>query len=290
MLREIDGRGHRHVHFHGAGVRQGTRRLRRCGRTAEEVGDVAEGVEGAEVLGLHLRRVRQLLLQRRQDLHALDRVDAQVRVQAHAQVQHLRGVARLLRHHRQQRRVQTERSDSRGRNERRNGCGDHRRRGQNDGLRRDRQRSDHDRHRRQSSRRGRIGEEERLLLRHETGERPLRGLLRIEKLLVEARRLLLHLLQGGERLLRGGQRLREGVVGVSAGVGVGHGASLGGYGTRHGRARGAGRPGLNVVRAAQGHGHARLRRQRARAAPAPGFPRGQPHARSRGGQAREGIG
>ena len=62
-----------------------------------------EGVQGAEVLGLDGRGVGQPLLEGGQDLDPLDRVDPQVGVQRHVQLEHLRRVARLLRHHRQQR-------------------------------------------------------------------------------------------------------------------------------------------------------------------------------------------
>ena len=67
----------------------------------EELGDVSEGVQRAEVFGLDLRRVGQPLLKRRQDFDALDRVDAEIGVQRHARLQHLHRIARLLRDHRQ---------------------------------------------------------------------------------------------------------------------------------------------------------------------------------------------
>src|SRR5205823_2626110 len=68
----------------------------------QEGDDLAEVVEGAEVLRLDGRGGGQALLQGGEDLDALDGVDAQVGVQGHVQVQHLRGVTRLLRDHLQQ--------------------------------------------------------------------------------------------------------------------------------------------------------------------------------------------
>ena len=69
-------------------------------RVAEEVDDVAERVQSAEVLGLDRRGVRDLLLKGGQDFDALDRVDAQVGVQGHVQAEHVGRVARLLGDHR----------------------------------------------------------------------------------------------------------------------------------------------------------------------------------------------
>ena len=52
---------------------------------AEESGDIVEGVKGAEVFGLDDRGIGQALLQRRENLHPLDRIDAQVRIQRQRQ-------------------------------------------------------------------------------------------------------------------------------------------------------------------------------------------------------------
>ena len=88
----------------GCGIRGMTPPARRRPVSAgEEGGDVAEGEERTEVFGLDLRCLGQAFLQGRQDLDALDRVDAQVGVQSHVQLQHLRRIARLLRDHLQQR-------------------------------------------------------------------------------------------------------------------------------------------------------------------------------------------
>ena len=70
---------------------------------AEKVGDLAEGPQRAEMFGLDRRGLRQPVLQRREDLHPLDRVDPQVVVELHVQLEHLHRVSRLLRHDLQQR-------------------------------------------------------------------------------------------------------------------------------------------------------------------------------------------
>ena len=93
----------RSVCWTSAGVaRRGGGRSRRAAPAARKAAMSREGVQGAEVLGLDDRGVGQAVLQRRQDLDALDRVDAQVRVQRHPQLQHLRRVPRLLRDHLQE--------------------------------------------------------------------------------------------------------------------------------------------------------------------------------------------
>ena len=48
-----------------------------------------EGLEGAEVLGLDDGRVGEPLLERGEDLDALDRVDAEVGVELHVGLEHL---------------------------------------------------------------------------------------------------------------------------------------------------------------------------------------------------------
>ena len=68
----------------------------------EEVDDLAESPQRAEVLGFDRRCLGQPVLQRREDLHPLDRVDPQVGVELHVQLEHLDRVSRLLRHDLQQ--------------------------------------------------------------------------------------------------------------------------------------------------------------------------------------------
>ena len=76
------------------------RRDRRSGRPlAQELGDLPQGPERAQVLGLDHRRLGQPFLQGREDLDPLDRVDPQVGVELHVRLEHLRRVSRLLRHH-----------------------------------------------------------------------------------------------------------------------------------------------------------------------------------------------
>ena len=155
-------------------------------------------MQRAEVFRLHLRRIRQAVLQRRQNLDPLDRVHAQVRVQRHPQLQHLRWIARLLRHHRQQRLFQrVRRSAIRDGRSWANG----RRERSHDGRRRrDEDRSGN--RDRDWSRRRTAPEEKRLLLRDERVQGPLSLFLGFEELPVEVRRLLLKLLERGERLVR----------------------------------------------------------------------------------------
>ena len=84
----------------GTGPRQRgllTRRL-----LTEKVGDLAQGPQRAEMFGLDRRGLWQPVLQRREDLHPLDRVDPQVVVELHVQLEHLHRVPRLLRHDLQQ--------------------------------------------------------------------------------------------------------------------------------------------------------------------------------------------
>ena len=195
------------------------------------------------MFGLHDGRVGQPLLERRQDLDPLDRIHPQVPVERQRQVQAVHRVTRLLRHHRQQRgrdavpagalRHRGRRGFLRGR--RKGGRGENRR------LRRPDRRTNRSgrgrvhRSRREGvcwsgpgnragrKRRGRAepGEQERLLLIDERLQRPLGRLLRVQELLVQRRRLLLHPLQRGEALLRHRERLGE-RVGVGRCVGVGH--------------------------------------------------------------------
>ena len=54
------------------------------------------------MFGFDLGRVRQLRTQRRHDLDALDRVDAQIRIQPHIKVQHLHRITGLFRYNAKQ--------------------------------------------------------------------------------------------------------------------------------------------------------------------------------------------
>ena len=84
----------------GAGPRRRgflTRRL-----LTEKVGDLAQGPQRRQMFGLDRRGLWQPVLQRREDLHPLDRVDPQVVVELHVQLEHLHRVSRLLRHDLQQ--------------------------------------------------------------------------------------------------------------------------------------------------------------------------------------------
>ena len=80
----------------GLGLAAGNRFVR------EELGDLAERAQRAQVLGLDRRRLGQAVLHGREDLDSLDRVDAQVRVKLHVELEHVHRVARLLGHHLQQ--------------------------------------------------------------------------------------------------------------------------------------------------------------------------------------------
>src|SRR4051812_137832 len=69
----------------------------------QELDDLPEGLEGPEVLGLDDGGVGELLLQRREDLDALDRVDAEVGVEPHGRLGYIRGMYCFLLPDRQQR-------------------------------------------------------------------------------------------------------------------------------------------------------------------------------------------
>ena len=64
--------------------------------------NLAQRAQRAQVLWSDHRRTGDALLQRREDLDPLDRVDAQVGIHAHVQFQHFDRIAGLLGHHRQQ--------------------------------------------------------------------------------------------------------------------------------------------------------------------------------------------
>ena len=57
---------------------------------------MTEGLQLAQMLGPDHRCAGQLLLQGREDFHALDGVDAQIGVQAHGELQHLGGIAGIV--------------------------------------------------------------------------------------------------------------------------------------------------------------------------------------------------
>ena len=255
---------------HWRGFRQKLSGLGR--RTArQEVGDVLQGVQRPELLRLHDRGVRQLVLQRAQDFHPLDRIDPEVTFQGHAQVQHVHRVARLLRHHPQQHRRNFrcgrlrhhEHARLRDDHHRGYGCGRGQRLHRSGGLFRN---ADGWRKDLGNDRRG--TEVERLLLGHQLVQRPLRALLRIEELLVQLRRLLLHFLKCRQRLLGDFQRLTQ-----LGRVRIDHRACSCGR-LREGSqcAGGPLRTRVDDVRPADRHGHDRLRGQRRRPAAAPRFP------------------
>jgi hypothetical protein len=50
---------------------------------AHEFHDLAERAQTSDLIGLNLRRVGELFLQCAENFHALDRVDAEVRVELH---------------------------------------------------------------------------------------------------------------------------------------------------------------------------------------------------------------
>src|SRR5262249_59559903 len=86
--------------------RRGCGRWRWCrwaGRASrlatQEGGDITEGVKGAELLGLDSGSVGEAVLECGEDLDALDRVDAEIGVQRHVELQHLRGISCLFRDH-----------------------------------------------------------------------------------------------------------------------------------------------------------------------------------------------
>ncbi len=68
----------------------------------QECGDLPQTVQRPQVFGLDGRSLGQTFLQGAEDLDALDGVNAQVGVQGLVQLQHLRGIARLLRDNLQQ--------------------------------------------------------------------------------------------------------------------------------------------------------------------------------------------
>ena len=63
------------------------------------VNDLTEGLQHAQVFRLDRRRIGKLLLQGREDFHALDRVDAEVGVERHLHFEHLDRIAGLLGDH-----------------------------------------------------------------------------------------------------------------------------------------------------------------------------------------------
>ncbi len=67
-----------------------------CGH---RIDDVAEGAQTAHLAGVDLGKLRRLLADRRQNLDALDGVDAEVGFEVHLEGQHVFGVAGLLGDH-----------------------------------------------------------------------------------------------------------------------------------------------------------------------------------------------
>ena len=229
------------------------------------------------MLGLDRRGVGQLLLQGRQDLDPLDRVDAQVGVERHAQVQHLRRVARLLRHHRQQHVAATRSRGGAGagggRRRRRPGAGADRGGGGTGAAA-----TGGGRHAAGAAGGAAAaaarpapsdaGEQQRLLLLDERVQRPLGRLLRLEELLVQLRPSAPA--SAGAR--RGSAASPAGpgrrVGGSASGVGIGSaGGRRPGRSSRAGRWPTAGRrrprrPRGDVVRPAERDGQPGLRRGR----------------------------
>ena len=70
----------------------------RGGLLGEELGDLAERAQRSQVLGLDHRRLGQAVLHGREDLDSLDRINAQVRVKLHVELEHVDRVARLVGH------------------------------------------------------------------------------------------------------------------------------------------------------------------------------------------------
>ena len=85
-----------------AGGRQGRGVLGRNvlqDRPGQEIGDLAERVQRPQMLGLDRGCIGQPVLDGREDLDSLDRIDAQIGVELHVQFEHLDGVARLVGDH-----------------------------------------------------------------------------------------------------------------------------------------------------------------------------------------------
>src|SRR5439155_2987700 len=68
------------------------------GGLTQQGDDVAQGPEGPDPFGTRGRESREPILERREDLDPLDRVDAQVGVELHVQLEHLDLLPRLLGH------------------------------------------------------------------------------------------------------------------------------------------------------------------------------------------------
>ena len=64
---------------------------------AEILGDFAERAQASELVRLHRRRVGQALLHGRENLDALDRVNAQISVELHVEFEDVLRVSGLLR-------------------------------------------------------------------------------------------------------------------------------------------------------------------------------------------------
>ena len=68
----------------------------RCHTGAQMLDDLAESLQGAEILRLDRRGVGKLFLQCGENFHALDRIDAEVGIKGHLQLQHLFRVTGLF--------------------------------------------------------------------------------------------------------------------------------------------------------------------------------------------------
>ncbi len=72
------------------------------GTRRQEIHDLLQRLQRAQMLGLDLGSVRQFATNGRHDFDAFDRVDAKVGVQPHVEVQHLDRITGLVRNHFQQ--------------------------------------------------------------------------------------------------------------------------------------------------------------------------------------------
>ena len=72
------------------------------GGVAHEFNNMLQELKGPQLFRINWRRPGQSFLQYRQDLHPLDRIDPQIRIQAHVQTEHIKRIACLFRNHLQQ--------------------------------------------------------------------------------------------------------------------------------------------------------------------------------------------
>ena len=278
---------------------------------------MAQGAQSAQLFRLDLGRFGHALGEQREDLDPLDRVDPQVRLHVHVQVEHLRRVAGRLGDHGQEGRHEALGQGHGGSRHRRGGRrsggrdrgGGHRCRGGDGGrpgdrsgglgehgLRHGRQRHDGHRDRRRVTAQRRL--EQALLARDQRLQVRLRGLLAGEELLVDRGGLLLHRGQRLQRLVGGRQRLsqrgrvgrggrRRARAGGSGGLAHRRLTGRGGGGQAGGRTDGRRRSGHigAMVGAGQGDDHAGRAGRRARHV----LPGGQVDRATGGGEAREHV-